>query len=280
MGLSSSSDEFCRRLDAVFAGLPGIRKLVDDILVEGKDLEDLKNKIEAILLRCRENGFILSKKKFEIGPEVDFAGFTVSADGVHPCPRQLEAITKFPQPKDITSLWSFLGLCNQLAVFLLDLAAMVAPLHGLLKKGVAFCWLLDHTLAFETLKQTLIKVIAVHHFDSCLHTKLIMDASKLNGIGFVLIQTSDADSFKPISLLQFGSCSLTSTERNYATIEMEFLGIQWALKKCDYFLRGLESFSVVTNHQPLVGIFSKPLSAMDNPHLVRTIEKTSPTPSP
>ena len=62
MGLSSSSDEFCRRSDAVFAGLPGIRKLVDDILVEGKDLEDLKNKIEAILLRCREAGFILSKK--------------------------------------------------------------------------------------------------------------------------------------------------------------------------------------------------------------------------
>ena len=153
---------------------------------------------------------------------------------------------------------------------------MAAPLRGLLKKGVAFCWLPDHTLAFETLKQNLVKVVAVHHFDSRLHTKLITDASKLNGIGFVLIQTSDPDSFKPISLLQCGSRSLTSTERNYATIEIECLGIQWALKKCDYFLRGLESFSVVTDHRPLVGIFSKPLSAVDNPRLVRIIEKTSP----
>ena len=34
MGLSCSSDEFCRRSDKVIEGLPGIRKLVDDILVQ------------------------------------------------------------------------------------------------------------------------------------------------------------------------------------------------------------------------------------------------------
>ena len=47
-------------------------------------------------------------------------------------------------------------------------------------------------------------------------------------------------------------------------------------KKCDYFLRGLEAFSVITDHRPLVGVFSKPLSLVDNPRLVRIIEKTSP----
>ena len=276
MGLSSSSDEFCRRSDAVFAGLPGIRKLVDDILVEGDDLDDLEKKLRLILNRCRDHGFVLSKKKFEIGPEVEFAGYVVSGKGVRPSPRRLEAISEFPAPTDITSLCSFLGLCNQLSMFIPDLAALASPLRGLLKKGVPFCWLPDHGLAFEKMKRTLVKTVAIHHFDRQLHTKLITDASKLNGIGFILIQTSDADSLIPINLLQCGSRSLTATERNYATIEIECLGIQWALKKCDFFLRGLEYFSVVTDHRPLVGIFSKALSSVDNPRLVRIIEKTSP----
>ena len=34
MGLSCSSDEFCRRSDEVIRNLPGVRKLVDDILIQ------------------------------------------------------------------------------------------------------------------------------------------------------------------------------------------------------------------------------------------------------
>ena len=73
MGLSSSSNEFCRRSDAVFAGIPGIRKLVDDILVKGNDLQDLENKICMVLQCSVDHGFILSTKKYEIGSSVHFA---------------------------------------------------------------------------------------------------------------------------------------------------------------------------------------------------------------
>ena len=38
MGLSSSSDEWCRHSDRAIQGLPFIRKIVDDILVWGSSL--------------------------------------------------------------------------------------------------------------------------------------------------------------------------------------------------------------------------------------------------
>ena len=114
MGLSSSSDEFCRRLDAVFARIPGIRKLVDDILVEGNDLQDLENKICMVLQHCVDHGFVLSSKKFEIGSSVDFAGYIISSKGIQPSPKRLEALSSFLVPKDVTGVRSFLGLCNQL----------------------------------------------------------------------------------------------------------------------------------------------------------------------
>ena len=53
MGLSCSSDEFCRRSDKIIEGLPGIRKLVDDILVQAPDLETLNIRIDSLLRRCK-----------------------------------------------------------------------------------------------------------------------------------------------------------------------------------------------------------------------------------
>ena len=135
MGLSSSSDEFCRRSDAVFVGIPGVRKLVDDLLIEGKDLADLEKKLRLVFQRCAENGFILSQKKFEIGNSVEFAGFIVGDKGVFPSPKRLAAVAEFPIPKDITALRGFLGLCNQLAMFVPNLAAISSKLRELLKKG-------------------------------------------------------------------------------------------------------------------------------------------------
>ena len=276
MGLSSSSDEFCRRSDAVFAGIQGVRKLVDDLLIEGRDLADLEQKLRVVLQRCADNGFILSRKKFEIGNSVEFAGFVISDKGVFPSPKRLAAVADFPIPKDITALRGFLGLCNQLAMFVPNLAALSSRLRELLKKNVAYRWLPDHTEQFNAVKKALIGRLSLHHFDGRLHTKLVSDASRLNGLGYILLQTTSAESNVPVSVLQCGSRALNDAERNYSTIELECLAIQWAIHKCDFFLRGLEGFTVVTDHRPLVGVFAKSLAAVDNPRLVRIREKTSP----
>ena len=41
MGLISSGDKFCARTDRALADIPGVFKLVDDILVHGKDYGEL-----------------------------------------------------------------------------------------------------------------------------------------------------------------------------------------------------------------------------------------------
>ena len=84
MGLSCSSDEFCCRSDKIIEGLPGIRKLVDDILVQAPDMNTLRNRINQLLERCRLPNFTLSRKKLEIGKAVEFAGQIVSQNGVQP----------------------------------------------------------------------------------------------------------------------------------------------------------------------------------------------------
>ncbi|KAG1649620.1 Equilibrative nucleoside transporter 4 [Nymphon striatum] len=113
-------------------------------------------------------------------------------------------------------------------------------------------------------------VMKVKPFDITLPTELLTDASRLHGLGFCLIQH---DKENNIRLISCGSCSLTPTQSRYATIELECLAIQWAIHKCEFWLRGICHFKVVTDHRPLVGVFNKPVYTIENPRLQRMCGK-------
>jgi hypothetical protein len=65
MGLNSSSDHFCHWTDKVFDNIKGIHKLVDNILLEGKDDQELNERVELLLKAAREHGVMLSMKKIQ-----------------------------------------------------------------------------------------------------------------------------------------------------------------------------------------------------------------------
>ena len=104
-------------------------------------------------------------------------------------------------------------------------------------------------------------------------TLLATDASRLNGLGFVLLQMVNG-TWKPV---QAGSRFLTPAESRYAMIELEALGACWAMKKCNMYLQGLPYFTLVTDHQPLIPILnSKGISDVENPRLQRLMMKMLP----
>ena len=52
-----------------------------------------------------------------------------------------------------------------------------------------------------------------------------------------------------------GSRFWTNTEQRYAPIEGEAAAISWALEKCLMFILGCPNVIVVTNHEPVKGLF-------------------------
>ena len=107
-GLNASSDEWCRRSDAVIDGLLFARKIVDDILIWASTLEELRERINIIASRCQELNIVLSRKKFCIGSSMPFAGYIVSDAGVRPDPVRVQSLRNFPVPKDTTGVKSFM----------------------------------------------------------------------------------------------------------------------------------------------------------------------------
>ena len=75
-------------------------------------------------------------------------------------------------------------------------------------------------------------------------------------------------------LVTCGSKSLTPTQQRYSTIELECLAAHFAVSKCSFYLKGCESFTVVTDHRPLEGVFKKDIfREIPNPRLQRIREK-------
>ena len=122
MGLSSSSDEWCRNSDRALEGLSVAKKIVDNILVWADDLPTLYDRICSIATKGQDLNIVLSKKKFEIGTEIPFAGLMISTKGVKPDPVRIVALSQFPTPTDITGVRSFLGLANHLSFVMFGLA--------------------------------------------------------------------------------------------------------------------------------------------------------------
>ena len=76
-------------------------------------------------------------------------------------------------------------------------------------------------------------------------------------------------------LIECSSSSLTPTQQNYATIEIECLAVQWGLLRSKFYLHGLQSFKVWAEHKPLHGNFAKELHKLENPRLMRMRENIS-----
>ena len=274
MGMSSSSDDWCRISDTVIEGYPWAKKIVDDILVHAPDYQTLHSRLRLILNRCQAINMTISKKKLQIGESIKFAGHIIEQNGIKPDPDLIKAISDFKRPNNITELRSFLGLAQQLASFVPDLAHCTNNLRKLTSIKNAYTWLDDHESDFLLTKKLLTSPLVVKAFDPSADTLLLTDASRLHGLGFALMQKSLSDSNH--KLVMCGSKSLTETQQRYATVELEALAILYACQKCDFYLRGLPSFTVLTDHKPLLGHFLKPLHSIENARLLRLREKLSP----
>ena len=170
MGLSSSSDEWCRHSDRVVEGFPWCRKIVDNILIGASTPSELEKRILEVVKRCEQLHVTLSRSKFQVDITLNFARCVLSATRMQLDPSRISALSNFPTPTDQTSVRSFLGLCNQLAFFVPDYQHHTVSLCQLTGKGRSFLWLPKHQVEFDKLKSILSSNLVVRHFD---HTKLV-----------------------------------------------------------------------------------------------------------
>ena len=104
-GAKMSQDVFQMKMDLIMERCPGVISIHDDIVVYGVSEEDHDANLVNLLNVAQIEGLVLNSKKLELKrPRVSFFGVEYSADGMHPCPKKIEAITEMTPPR-INNNW-------------------------------------------------------------------------------------------------------------------------------------------------------------------------------
>ncbi|UYV67607.1 K02A2.6-like, partial [Cordylochernes scorpioides] len=247
-GLCNAPATFERMMDTLLRGLKWSMCLcyLDDIIVFSPTFDEHVRRLELVLRCLSKAGLVLNPDKCLFGTKrLSIFGHLVDGEGVHPDPGKVDAMSKFPTPKSLTDVRSFIGMCSYYRRFIKNFAQKAEPLHRLLRKDTRFEWGPDQRQAYESLKLALASEPVLAHFDEKYATELHTDASGF-GIGAVLVQVQGG-SEKPIG---YASRTLSTAEKNYSTTERECLAAIWAIGKFRPYLFG-RSFTIVTDHHSL-----------------------------
>lgn len=242
-GLTNAPATFQALMNKLLA--PVLRKFAlvffDDILIYSKNKEDHINHLSTILQILRDNKLTAKKEKCSFGQlQVEYLGHIISGKGVATDPLKVEAVVKWPTPKNVTELRSFLGLAGYYRRFIAGYGIICRPMFDALKKD-AFLWTDSQEQAFQTIKNKMMAapVLAMPNFSAPF--VLEADASG-QGIGAVLMQNG-----QPIS---FMSKAIGPKAAAYSTYDKEALAIIEALKKWRHYFAA-SSVIIRTDQQSL-----------------------------
>ena len=284
-GYISSGDGYTRRFDEIIMDFPNKTKCVDDTLTWSDSIENAFYQAVQWLDLCGRNGIVLNPSKFVFCQKtVDFAGFTITSTSVKPVIQCLEAIKKFPSPKNITDVRSWFGLINQVS-YAFAAAERMLPFRDLLKPGKPFKWNEQLEDLFNESKAIIVEEIrhGVEIYDKSKPTCLATDWCK-DGIGFWLLQKHcSCPRITPLccpsgwKIALVGSRFTSAAESRYSPIEGEALAVVDALRKARHFVLGCSELIVAVDHKPLLKIFSdRSLEDIHNTRLLNLKEKTLP----
>ena len=137
MGASLSLDVYQFKIDEIFEDISQCVGIADDIVIFGYNDHDHYHDqtLYTVLDRAHMVGMKFNPDKCTFkGDSISFYGVTVSADGVKPDPRKIDAIKNLPEPRTEALLQSFLGIVNYLSRFSPNIAKMTCNLRALFKE--------------------------------------------------------------------------------------------------------------------------------------------------
>ncbi|XP_063959313.1 uncharacterized protein K02A2.6-like [Lytechinus pictus] len=260
-GIASAPAMFQRTMESLLADIPMCKPYLYDIIISGKTDEDHLRNLEAVLSRLESNDLRLKKEKCELMKDsVDYLGHRLDMKGLRPLQDKLDAIRQAERPVNQSQLQAYLGLLGYYRKFIPNLSQEIVHLTEMLKAEFR------SNSSGKRSSQPDPKFNILTHYDPAKPILLQTDASPY-GLGAVISHVESDGHEHPIA---FASRTLKPSEVNYAQHEKESLSIIFGLKKFHKQLHG-RSFTIVTDHKPLMGLFGdhKPASTMASARVAR-----------
>ena len=158
---------------------------LDDVVIFSKSPEEHIERLDAVLTKIEDAGLKLKPSKCEFFKHrIAYLGHIVSDKGIETDPKKIEAILKWPVPKTVHDVRSFLGFTNYYRKFIYKYAQKAKPLNELIsgdnakKKHSKVDWTDECQTAFDLLKETCTNTPILAYADYKKPFRLNRDASE------------------------------------------------------------------------------------------------------
>ena len=249
--LCNSPATFQAMMNEIFTDMDNVVVIyIDNLMIFTKTENQAEHdKIVLEVLRClKENDLFVKPKKCTFRTTaVDFLSMIVGRDRIKMDQEKVKAILKWPEPKTVKGVRSFLRLANFYQRFIKDYMKVARPLHDLMKKENPFHWEELQQVAFDTLKLhfTTAPILAFPDIDCVFCLK--SDTSNYATGAVLSIEKEGV--WHPVA---FSSHSMMSQERNYPIADKEMLSVIQALEQWCHYLEGARhQFEIWDDHANL-----------------------------
>jgi hypothetical protein len=109
---------------------------VYDLLIHSSTFTEHLHHLDLVFGKLTSAAITVNAAKCQFcKPEIKFLGHVISDEGVEEDRERIDAILRYPVPKDQQQLRKFLGKCNFHQQFILNYFSYLEPLLILLRKG-------------------------------------------------------------------------------------------------------------------------------------------------
>ena len=236
---------------------------LDDIIIFSDTKEEHLKRLRAVFQKLCAAGLKLKPSKcFFFREEIEYLGHVVSGKGICTNPKKIEAVSKWPTPKTVYDVRSFLGFVGYYRRFIKNFSRITKPIREVITglenqskrtaKKTYIEWTDAADTAFEHLMAMCVSTPILAYPDYQLPFTLHTDSST-DGLGAVLYQKQDGK----LRVIAYASRSVSKAESNYPAHKLEFLALKWAVcEKFHEYLYGSKSFEAFTDNNPLTYVLT------------------------
>ncbi|GJU93407.1 reverse transcriptase domain-containing protein [Tanacetum coccineum] len=256
-GLKNAGATYQRLVDRAFDSQVGrnMEVYVDDLVIKSHTEAEMLRDIGETFRTLRKINMKLNPKKCTFGAvEGMFLGYTITPEGIKPCPDKTEAVLQLPSPRTIKEVQSLNGKLASLNRFLSKSAEKSLPLFKTLKRCIKksdFRWTPEAEQAFKQLKQHLseLPLLVAPKPKEELIVYLSASYRAVNAV----LMTERGTIQMPV---YFISRALQGPELNYTPMEKLVLSLVFAAKRLRRYFQA-HPIAVITD-QPIKQIMSRP----------------------
>lgn len=152
-GVNVALGIFQNLTDSLLEGIPKVTAFFDNVLMAAHIEEELTAHLHSVFQCFHLADLKVKWEKCLLGVDhVDFLGFTIDVEGIHPVQDKIKAICDALVPTSMVELQAFLGLLNFYHTFVPHKAEVTEPFHWLLDKKAPWFEAIDQWVPSGTSK--------------------------------------------------------------------------------------------------------------------------------